>query len=83
VSLWFIKTNDGTNYEDGGAGVEPARAPDCIIPLRAVSTAQRVIVTVFAPTGLFKPLLKNDGTGQTFNATGNTLKIRPFTRQMV
>src|SRR4051812_17460777 len=33
--VWFLRTTDGTNYEDGGSAVIPARAPDVIIPVRA------------------------------------------------
>src|SRR4051812_40304985 len=44
IDLWFLRTIDGgSNYEDGSASISPARAPDVVFPLRAVSTAQRVI----------------------------------------
>jgi hypothetical protein len=35
------------------------------------------------PPGNFYALLKNDGTGQSFAASGNTLKMRPLTLQSV
>ena len=82
VVVWFLQTQDGTNYEDGGTSVTPARIPDVIFPLRTVSTAQRIIKRALIPWGVFKPLLKNEATGQTMNATGNTLTIRPVTRQL-
>lgn len=79
VSVWFLANLDSTNYEDGDASTTPARAPDLVFPLRAVTTAQRVIRRASLPWGLIKVLLKNDGTGQTMAASGNTLKIRPVT----
>ena len=82
-SLWFVMTQDGTNYEDGGSSVTPGRMPDAVFPLRAVTTAQRIIVRTAMPEGNWKPLLKNDGTGQSMAARGNTLKVRPVTRQGV
>jgi hypothetical protein len=88
ISVWFLATQDGTNYEDGdgsvsgGSDVTPARAPDAVLPLRAVTTAQRVVRPVMLRWGKFAPLLKNDGTGQSLNS-GATLKIRPVTSQGV
>lgn len=84
VSLWFLGSQDGgTTYEDGDASTTPARAPDAVFPLRAVTTAQRVIRRVWLPWGHIKGLLKNDATGQAMAASGNTLKIRPVTPQAV
>lgn len=80
-SIWFLRETDGTNYEDGDASTTPARAPDLVIPLRAVTTAQRIIRKCVLPPGTFKALLKNDGTGQAMAASGNTLKLKPFTTQ--
>lgn len=82
-SLWILLTQDGTNYEDGGTSLTPARVPDLVLPLRAVTTEQRIIKRVILPQGIFKILLKNDGTGQAMAATGNTVKIRPTTYQVV
>lgn len=79
---WFLRALDGTNYSDGGTSVQPARRPDFLFTLRAVSTAQRLIARgVYLPPGLLKVLLKNDGTGQALAASGNLLKIKPFTPQ--
>lgn len=82
-SVWFLASQDGTNYEDGDASTTPARNPDVVLPVRAVTTAQRVIRRAWLPWGLSKALLKNDGTGQAMAASGNTLKIRPATYQGV
>ena len=78
---WIIQALDGTNDEDGGTSVTPARTPDLIFPVRAVSTAQRITWQSELPTGSFKVLLRNDGTNQTVASSGNTLKVRPKTEQ--
>ena len=82
-SVWFLRTADGTNYEDGGVSVTPSRAPDLVIPARAVATAQRVIVQGYVPPGNFKVLIKNDATGQALSASGHTLKLIPRTFTVV
>lgn len=76
---WIIQALDGSNDEDGGTSVTPARTPDIVFPVRAVSTAQRMTAFSQLPTGSFKLLLRNDGTGQTIASSGNTLKVRPMT----
>jgi hypothetical protein len=80
-SVWFIREVDGTNYEQGYTGsTQPVRAPDCVLPLQAVTTAQRVIVAaVPLPPGNFYVGILNNGTGQALAASGNTVKIRPYT----
>lgn len=83
VQLWFLLAVDGTNYEDGGASVTPARLPDLVIPLRAVSTAQRVARRCLIPVGSFKVLLRNNGTGVTLAASGNTVKVKLSSHQGV
>jgi hypothetical protein len=79
-SVWFLGQPSGT-YEDGSATVTPARRPDVVLPLRAVTTAQRVTQRCMIPPGTFKALLLNDGSGQTMAASGNTLGIKPLTYQ--
>jgi len=79
--LWLLRRPDGTNYEDGGASVTPSRSPDLWFPIRAVSTAQRIVKVCELPPGLWKALIRNNGTGQALAASGNTLKCRPFTTQ--
>ncbi len=82
ISVWFCRAIDGTNYENGfDAAVTPARSPDIVIPVRAVTTAQRITRRCLLPPGTFIPLLKNDGTGQSMAASANTLKILPLTFQ--
>ena len=82
-SVWLLAALDGTNYETGGASTTPARMPDVVFPLAAVTTQQIYTRRAFLPWGLFKALLKNDGTGQAFPASGSTLKIKPVTPESV
>lgn len=82
-SVWFLRIIDGTNYEDGGTSVTPSRAPDLVIPARAVATAQRIIVCGYVPPGNFQVLVKNDGTGQALSASGHTLKLIPRTYTII
>lgn len=83
VSIWFLGSQDGTNYEDGDASTTPARMPDVVIPVLATTNAQRIVRRVVLPWGKLKALAKNDNTGQAMAASGNTLKVRPVTRQQV
>jgi len=77
--VWLLREVDGTNHEDGSSTVTPSRNPDLVFPLRAVTTAQRIVVTGDLPPGSFVALLRNDGTGQAMASSGNTLKLRPVT----
>lgn len=83
VSVWFLREIDGTNFEDGGSGVTPTRSPDVVFGIRATTNAQRIVKTCVLPPGNFKPMVRNDGTGQAFVSSGNTLKVRPLTLQSV
>ncbi len=84
ISIWWLRNPDGTNYEDGGTSLTPSRPPDVTIPLEAQNgTAQRITKRCAIPPGTFKPLIKNDATGQAFPASGNVLKILPLSYQSV
>ena len=83
IAVWFLREIDGTNYEDGSASITPTRNPDVVFGVRATTNAQRIIKTCMLPPGAFKPLVRNDGTGQAFSASGNIVKIRPVTLQSV
>lgn len=79
--VWFLGAVDATpNYEDGSATVLPGRTPDLIIPVRAVSTAQRIIRRALLPPDKWFVLLSH-ATGQAWNASGNTLKVKPVAYQ--
>jgi hypothetical protein len=79
--FWFLNGVDGTHYEDGSASVIPARSPDLVIPIRAVSTTQRIIVFAPLPANSFYVLCAQN-TGQAWGATANTLKVTPVTNQI-
>lgn len=83
IDLWLLGSQDGSTYEDGSNTVTPNRLPDVSFPVRAVTGAQKIIRRVELPWGKFKALALNNGTGQTLNASGNTIIIRPATRQGV
>ena len=74
ANVWFLQNVDGTNYEDGSASVIPTRAPDVVFPVRAVSTAQRIIRQCILPPGNWFILIQQS-TGQTWAASANTLKL--------
>ena len=80
--VWFINEVDGTDYEDGGTSVIPARKPDLIFPLRAVSTVQRIDVVAPLPLNMWYCLMAQN-SGQNFASITNTLKVLPFTNQVV
>ena len=80
--IWFLSQVDGTNYEDGSNSIIPARRPDLIIPVRAVSITQRNAVVGYLPPGNWYVLLAQN-TGQNWGGTNNTLKVMPLTNQMV
>ncbi len=82
LSLWFLQTIDGTNYEDGSSSLTPARAPDVVIPFQNSTNAQRCILhNVPLPAGKFYVLAQNAGSGQAMASSGSTVKIRPYTPQ--
>ena len=85
IELYLLRAADGTNYEDGSASVAPnAGSRVGSFPVRAVTTAQRIVVRdVPLPPGLYKALILNYATGQAFAASGNTLKVRPHNLQNV
>lgn len=98
VSFWFVRSADGTNYEDGSASVVPLREPDALFFPLSVATAQRLIgvngtgadrgsTRVRVPVGKWKPLFqwnRATNTGVTGMASGgNTVKIITDTDQQV
>lgn len=84
--LYLVRAADGTNYEDGDASNAPSQNAyvGTFGPLRAVTTAQRLVLPdIPMPPGLYKAVLLNNGTGQSFPASGSTLKVRTHNRQVV
>ena len=83
INLWLLAMTDGTNYEDGGNSVDPARPPDAIIPIIASSAihrgfAQRILTT----PGYGKILIENRSC-VAFTATGNKVQYRLFSEEQV
>ena len=72
--------SDAATYADGAGGASPVTSNAeylCSFPVRAVTTAQRLVLSdVPIPGGQFIVELLNNGTGQSLAASGNTLKIR-------
>jgi|SRR5579872_1067672 len=90
LSLWLLRASDPTtdgSYEDGSSTLTPARIPDCVFPVGSSTdtNAHQIAREVRLPAGYFKPLLKNDGAGQslTANNTDNFLTLAPITDQQV
>jgi hypothetical protein len=75
ILLWFLKTVNGTDFEDGSSSVTPSRRPDVVIPVRNVASGpQRIVVEYWVPVGAFKTLARNDTIGVAFASSGNTIK---------
>jgi hypothetical protein len=77
VELYLLPSVDGTNYPDASTAIVPqASLYVGGFALRAVTTAQRMVLRAIPlPSGLFKVLVQNTA-GQAMAATGNTLKMR-------
>lgn len=86
VEIYFVRSVDGTNYEDGSDSVTPAAlALVARIPVRAVDTQQRIAVARLVLPGVkFKPLVKNTAN-QAFTNTNdeNVLSYRVYTEDIV
>src|SRR6266496_1461181 len=80
VEVYLLPSIDGgTVYPDGGTAIDAQ--PTLYVggfQVRAVNTAQKLMLRgVALPPGLFKYLVKNT-TGQAFPATGSTLRRNPW-----
>lgn len=80
--LWLINQVDGTNYEDGGASVNPgAGAPVYTRGIVTGTGAKRLVFPAFVmPATKFK-LLTGNRSGASFASSGNTLKYTVWTPQ--
>lgn len=76
VELYIVAALDGTNYEDGNASTDPPIANLVgVFNIRASTAAQiHTLRQIPIPPVKYKYLVINK-TGQTFNASGNTLKV--------
>lgn len=87
--LYLVPAADGTNYDDSTTGatlLTPVTSFVGSFPLRAVTTAQKVPLGVVwrieLPPTNFKAQIINR-SGQAFPASGSTLKMVPYRRQIV
>lgn len=84
VELYLIRSVDGTNYEDGGGSVAPSQ--DAYVGAFQITTgtsAKRAVLRdVPLPPGLWKAVVRNLA-GAAFPASGNTLRVRPHSLQVV
>jgi hypothetical protein len=78
--FWFINSLDGSLFEDGSATITPARRADLVIPVRAATGVQNIIVQSSLPPNSFY-VLCDQNTGQTLASSGNYLKVCPVTNQ--
>jgi hypothetical protein len=78
IYLWFLKSIDGSNFED--TTVTP-RPPDVIVPIEANSSAQRITMDVKLPQGVWKLMAENvqGSSTQALASSGNKVTIQPYT----
>lgn len=82
LSLYIVRSVDGTNFEDGTAARPPRNGWAGAFPSAASTAAQRVVVSgVLLPPGDFRVLLVNE-TGQSLSASGHTLKMLAYRQQV-
>jgi hypothetical protein len=82
MNVWFLTSEDGTTFEAGSSSVVPSRAPDCVIPFIASTSATQYVGDAALPVGLMNVLVQNAASAQTVSS-GWTLKLLPYTRQSV
>jgi hypothetical protein len=85
ISIWFLLKADGTNLEDGAAGVIPLTQPDLTIVPRLVSTQQRIVLKrIPIPNGKFTCLLLSPTShGFTNTDNENTLDLYTYSYKTV
>jgi hypothetical protein len=79
VELYIVSALDGTNYEDGDASIDPPVVNLVgVFNIRAATAAQKhTLRQIPIPPAKYKYVVINK-TGQTFNASTNTLKVFPY-----
>lgn len=81
IYLWLLARTDGTNYEDGGDSVDPARPPDAIIPIIASNAAHRGFARHILTTPDHGKILFENQTGAALAGSGNTAKYYMYSEQ--
>jgi hypothetical protein len=80
VELYLVPALDGTNYADGSSSVVSSNHYVGGFVLRAVTTAQRIVLrNISIPACPFKVHVKNS-SGQTTAASGNTVRMMVMKR---
>ena len=76
IEIYMVTAPDGTNYEDGSNTVDPGthKLIDRI-PVRAVTTAQRLCGRLIPLLPEKTKFLIYNGSGQAFPASGSTLTL--------
>lgn len=84
IEVYLLPAADGSNYPDGSTSVTPqASLYAGGFVVRAVTTAQVLVLRgVALPPGLFKYLVQNT-TSQAFPSSGSTLQRNPYQLQSV
>jgi len=83
IHIWLLARTDGSNFEDGSDSITPARAPDKIVPLREVNAAQRVFARFLLTTPDQGKILIKNKTGTSLASSGNTVKYRLYSQEIV
>lgn len=83
IYLWLLARTDGTNYEDGGDSVKPARQPDAIIPIIASNSAHRGFAQHILTTPDYGKILLVNQTGAALATSGNTLSYYLYSEEFV
>lgn len=86
LEVYLVRGIDGTNYDDYGTSATAYGPQNGFVggfPLRAVTTAQRIILPqILLPPLDFYVMVINK-SGQAMNASGNTVKMRRYSEQAV
>jgi hypothetical protein len=82
IDIFMLVSLDGTNYADGADGTDPTTQTlvKSVAVFETNTTHRQVTRGIIIPPGLFKLLIENK-TGQTLNATLNTIKYRTYSEE--
>lgn len=76
VEIHMVTAPGGTNYEDGSSSVDPGlHTVVCSIPVRATTSAQRLMSPMFTMQPAKTKFILLNKTGQSFPSSGSTLTL--------
>jgi hypothetical protein len=76
LELYMVTAPDGTNYEDGSSSNDPGgHTLAAIIPVRATTSAQRLLSAVFGLEPAKTKFILSNQTSQAFPASGSTVTL--------